>query len=197
MPNDNIARLIKSIREHRERFVSFCRSLSDEELRRPVPDSTWLVKDFVAHLGTLDIQLARWFNGIHEGRTDAAALSEDGRPFDIDAWNNAEVDRRRDWPLDKVLAEADSNREKLIEVMGRLEDADGERVVHFSGDNKRDAADIPFKLFLTGWARHDPIHVADMLKALPERADDPELRQWLDDPAVKWYQSVMSGPPRR
>ena len=52
-------------------------------------------------------------------------------------------------------------------------------------------------LFLFGLARHDNIHAADMLKALPERADDPELKAWLDDPAVKWYQDAMSGPPKR
>ena len=58
-------------------------------------------------------------------------------------------------------------------------------------------ADVPFKLFLFGLARHDNIHAADMLKALPECADDPELKAWLDDPAVRWYQDAMSGPPRR
>jgi hypothetical protein len=69
--------------------------------------------------------------------------------------------------------------------------------VHFTGDNKRDPADIPFKLFLQGLTRHDPIHVADMVKALPERAEAPELKAWLNDTVVQWYQTTMSGPARR
>ena len=52
------------------------------------------------------------------------------------------------------------------------------------------------ELFLQGWARHDPIHVADMIKALPERAEDPQLKEWLDDSVVKWYQQTMGGPAR-
>ena len=29
-----------------------------------------------------------------------------------------------------------------------------------------------------GLARHDPIHVADMIKALPERGEDPDIKAW-------------------
>lgn len=197
MTSESVQRLIVSIRAHRERFEGFCRSLSGEELQRPVPGSAWIVQDFVSHLATLDTQLKRWFDGVREGRLDEAARDAGGRPFDIDKWNDAEVEQRRGWPLEKILAEAAANRERLIAAMERLEDEHIERVVHFGGDNKRDPADVPFKLFLMGWARHDPIHVADMLKALPERAGDAALQAWLDDPAVKWYQSAMAGPPRR
>ena len=61
---------------------------------------------------------------------------------------------------------------------------------------KREAVKLPLKLWLMGWAQHDPIHVADMLKALPERADDPALRAWIDNPFVAGYQKAMSGPAR-
>ena len=47
---------------------------------------------------------------------------------------------------------------------------------------------------MSGLARHDPIHVADMVKALPERAEEPEIKAWLDDTVVKWYQRAMAGP---
>jgi hypothetical protein len=47
-------------------------------------------------------------------------------------------------------------------------------------------------VFLSGWAQHDPIHVADMLKALPERAADAELKAWLDSPFVSGYQAIMN-----
>src|SRR5438093_1006232 len=40
MASDTIDRLTEKFRTNRERFEAFCRSLSDEELERPVPDST-------------------------------------------------------------------------------------------------------------------------------------------------------------
>ena len=197
MASDTIDRLTDKFRTNRERFEAFCRSLSDEELERPVPDSTYRVKDFASHLATLDTELVRWFEAVREGRSDEPSRSADGSRFDVDKWNDAVVAERRDWSLDQIFVEAASNRERLLSALEALDDEAIERTVHFSGDNKRPPADVPFKLFLYGLTRHDPIHVADMLKALPERADDPELKAWLDDPAVKWYQVAMSGPPKR
>jgi hypothetical protein len=36
-----------------------------------------------------------------------------------------------------------------------------------------------------------------MLKALPELADDPDIKAWVDNPFVAGYQKAMAGPPRR
>jgi len=64
MPSETIERLAGRFREHRRRFEEFCRSLSEEELSRAVPDSAWTVKDFASHLGTLDAELIRWFDAV-------------------------------------------------------------------------------------------------------------------------------------
>lgn len=197
MTSESVERLIRMFRDNRERFVAFCGSLSEEELARPVPNSTWQVKDFVSHLATLDTEITRWFESVMAGDTKGPGQNPDGTRFDIDQWNDAAIAERKGWTLDQIFTEAAPNREKMLETLARMTDEQIEQVVHFPGDNKRDPADVPFKLFLFGLARHDPIHVADMLKALPERADDADLRAWLDDPAVKWYQDAMSGPPRR
>lgn len=197
MTSESVQRVIHMFRSNRERFEAFCRSLSEEELGRPVPNSTWQVKDFAAHVATLDTELVRWFEAVISGNTKEPALSADGTPFDVDQWNDAAIERRKDWSLEQIFAEAGPNRERLLDTLSQMTDEQIEQVVHFGGDNKRDPADVPFKLFLFGLARHDPIHTADMLKALPERAEDAELKAWLDDPAVKWYQDAMSGPPRR
>ena len=195
--SETVQHVIQSIREHRERFERFCRSLSEEELSRPVPDASWVVKDFVSHLGALDPEMARSFEASAGGRPEEASRTAEGLPFDLDAFNDARVAERRQWPLDRILEEASRNRAALIETLERLTDEEIARMAHFGGDTKRSAADLPLKVFLLGWARHDPIHAADMLKALPERASDPELAAWVDDPVVKGYQQAMSGPPRR
>jgi hypothetical protein len=197
MPSETIDRITQQFRTNRDRFEAFCRSLSDEELSRPVPDSTWTVKDFVSHLATLDTELIRWFEAVRKGTTDEPARSADGSRFDVDKWNNGVVAERSAWSLDQIFEEATRNRKRLLAALHTLDDAKIEQTVRFPGDNKRPPADIPFKLFLFGLARHDNIHSADMLKALPERVEDPDLKAWLDDPAVKWYQDAMSGPPKR
>jgi len=197
MPSETIERLAQQFRSNRERFEAFCRSLTDEELERPVPNSTYRVKDFASHLATLDPELVRWFEGVREGRSDEPSRSADGSPFDVDTFNDALVAERRGWSLDQIFEEAAGNRKQLLSALEALDDEAIERTVHFPGDNKRPPADVPFKLFLFGLTRHDNIHAADMLKALPERLDDQELKVWLDDPAVKWYQNAMAGPPNR
>jgi Mycothiol maleylpyruvate isomerase N-terminal domain len=197
MTSETIEGLVQQFRTNRTRFQAFCFSLSDEELERPVPNSTYRVKDFASHLATLDTELIRWFEAVREGKADEPRRSADGSPFDVDKWNDAAVAERRDWSLTQIFDEAAENRTHLLEALRELEDEHINQIVHFAGDNKRPPADIPFKLFLAGLSRHDPIHVADMLKALPEHAHDPELQAWLDDPAVKWYQDAMAGPPKR
>jgi hypothetical protein len=184
--------VIETIRTNRARFEAFCYSLTDEQLMRSVPDSTWVVRDFAAHLGTLDTALLNWFGAAGQGGPADATRDADGRPFDVDTFNDAQVAARRDWPLADVFAEAEANRRLLIDAMSQLTDEQIDKDMRFGGDAKRPAADIPLKTFLIGWAHHDPIHAADMLKALPERADDPELRQWLDNPFVLGYQAIMN-----
>jgi hypothetical protein len=183
--------VIDAIIENRRKFEAFCYSLTGEQLDRPVPQSTWIVRDFAAHLDTLDTALLRWFCAA-DGDATAAATADDGTPLDVDAFNDAQVASRRDWPLERVFAEAAENRAQLIELLGALTQEQIDATIRFGGDAKRKPADIPLKAFLSGWAQHDPIHVADMLKALPERAGDPALKAWLDSPFVSGYQAIMN-----
>ncbi len=189
-----VERVIPVIRENRRKFEEFCYSLSEEELARPVPDSAWIVKDFASHLATLDITFASFIGVVESGGQINMRLDADGAPFSLDAWNDAQVAERREWPIKEIFAEAAANREQLIEALGRLTEEQVSRLMHFT-DPKRGEADFPLKAFLIGWAQHDPIHTADMLKALPERADDCELTSWLANPFVTGYQKSMNAVP--
>ena len=198
MPAPTAERVITTIKDERVRFEAFCRSLTAEELERMVPpDEKWSVKDFAAHLGSLDTEMIRWFDGVASGDPNQPTIGADGTSFNIDHWNDRIVAKRHDWTLDQIFEEAATNRAKLIVSLEKLSEENVESIAHFGGDNKRPGADIPLKLFLLGWAHHDAIHVADMLKALPERADDAELKAWLTHPAVAWYQNAMAGPAVR
>lgn len=198
MPGETVDRVIPTIEKERVRFETFCRSLSAEELERMVPpDNKWSVKDFAAHLSTLDTEIQRWFDGVVSGDPNQPVRNLDGTRFNIDNWNDRVVAERHDWTLDQIFAEAADNRTKLIETIRKLTEEHVNTITRFAGDNKRPPAEIPLKLFVLGWAHHDAIHVADMLKALPERAEDPELKEWLNHPAVNWYQNAMAGPAVR
>jgi hypothetical protein len=191
--SETIEAIVAAIVENRRKFEAFCYSLSEEQLNRPVPQSTWIVRDFAAHLDTLDRAIVGWLRALASGGDSLdSTRNEDGSAFDVDEFNDAQVAERRSWPLQRIFGEATANRTELIEGLRALTDEQIDRPMHFGGDAKRKGGDIQLKLFLGGWAQHDPIHVADMLKALPERADDPELRAWLDNPFVAGYQSIMN-----
>ncbi len=192
--NDTIEQLIPVIRENRRRFEEFCLSLSEEELARAVPDSTWIVKDFASHLATLDTVFNRYMGTLERGGQFSMTQDADGAPFDLDVWNDAEVAGLRSRSIRQIFEDAATNREQLITALSRLDEEHVARLMHFS-DPKRGTADFPLKAFLVGWAQHDPIHVADMLKALPERADDADLKAWLANPFVSGYQASMSTKP--
>ncbi|MEX0749851.1 MAG: maleylpyruvate isomerase N-terminal domain-containing protein [Dehalococcoidia bacterium] len=185
--------IVTAIVENRRRFEAFCYSLSEDELNRPVPNSTWIVRDFASHLDTLDRAIIGWLRALAaDGESLDATRNADGSAFDVDAFNDEHVAERRAWPTSRVFEEAEQNRRELIDGLRALTDEQVERPMHFAGDAKRRPGDLPLKTFLVGWAQHDPIHVADMLRALPERVNDVELRKWLDNPFVAGYQAIMN-----
>ena len=184
---------IESLGDARARLERFARSLTEEELTRPVPGSTWRVKDFIAHTATLDAAYIGWFTAL-AGDPDRGGHR--GSPgFDVDHFNDVAVAERRDRSVEAILAEAVTVRARLIAAVERLTDAQLDAIIRFGGDRKRSPVDLPLGQFLPGWARHDAIHVADMLKALPERRNDPEIVAWLGRAelaaSISAYQKAM------
>ena len=192
--HEAVAQLIPLIQENRRKFQEFCYALSEEELARPVPNTTWTVKDYATHLATLDIVFTEYLGLVQAGGQVDLRFDVNGAPFNLDAWNDAQVAERHDWSIQQIFAEAATNREKLIETVGRLTGDQLGRSMHFT-DPKRGEADFPLRAFLLGWAQHDPIHAADMLRALPERSGDSELDAWLANPFVTGYQASMNAAP--
>jgi len=156
---------IAGLTEERARVERFARSLTAEELVRPVPGTGWTVSDFVAHV------------------------------FDVDRFNESAVSARRGRSVEDNLAEGASLRDRLVAVIERFTDDTLDSVIRFGGDRKRPPVDLPLGQFLMSWTRHDAIHVADMLKALPERRHDPEIVAWLGRPevaaSISAYQKAM------
>lgn len=185
--------IVNQIAAERERFERFCRSLSEEELWRPVPESTWVVKDFISHLATIDLPVAAWFSTI-QGRP--VARTEAGEAWDVDRFNDEQVAKRRERAVEEILAEAATARTAMIAMLDRFTEEQVAGTTRFGGDSKRPASEVQVLRYLQGWARHDVIHVADMLKALPERREDPPIVTWFAEPGVRtvvgFYQKAMA-----
>jgi len=185
--------IVDRLTDERARLERFARSLTDEELARAVPGSVWTVKDFIAHVATLDAAYLGWFIAL-AGDSDPG--NHRGSPgFDVDHFNESAVAERRGRSVDDILDEAVTLRTRLITVVERFSDGQLDATIRFGGDRKRPPVHLPLSRFLPGWACHDAIHVADMLKALPERRHDPQIVDWLERPdlaaSISSYQKAM------
>ena len=186
----DVAVIIAEIDADRARFETFSRSLSLEELGRPVPNSSWIVKDFISHLATIDRTVEVMFRAVHNG-TQGAPSSGSGLAGGIDDWNDKRVAERREKTVDEILAEGALARASLEDAMAQFSQSDLDYEMSFGGDSKRPPSKVQMGQYLRGWAKHDPMHALDMMRALPER-QSPELDAWFDDPAIRRYQAAMN-----
>lgn len=175
--------LLAEMADHRVRFEAFCRSLTAEELATPVPDAPWTAFDYIAHLATIESLINPWLGamtGVAAPPPEVAPPS----PFDLDDWNEAIVARRSGRSLDEIFQEAAANREQYAAIIRGLTDEQLDSKIPFGGDRR--AVDLPPVMVplidvLTGIALHDPMHTQDMLRALPERRNDPAVAGWLEN----------------
>lgn len=171
--DERLLRVVETTDRNRQAFERFCRSLSPGELERPIPESHWLVRDYVAHLASIDIWMYEWFDALAAGRR-FVPRGDDGGPFNIDTWNDARVQERRGRPLDELLAEAANTRARLYETFPRF--TNETLTSDFDFRERR----VSFIEYLELWTLHDPAHAFDMLRALPEQRQVPWVREWID-----------------
>lgn len=162
---------------NRARFNSICRSLSSDELVAPIAGTHWRVRDYIAHLATIDTWVGNWFTKWANGE-EYNFREADGTPVNIDAWNETRIVERKDAPLEDLLAEAAQNRIRIERTMTRFSGELLERQFRFG------ASKISFLRYLQLLVAHDPAHTADMLKGLPDRESDPVLVAWLAEHGV-------------
>jgi uncharacterized damage-inducible protein DinB len=173
--------IVDELARHRVQFEHLCRSLSDEELRAAIPQSHWTVRDYIAHLCTIDGLIAAGFGpmvGLEFPQPEVPLP----RPFDIDDWNEAAVRSREGTSIDDLLSEGRMHRERMAAAIGRMTDAELDQVIAYGGDRKTlNLAPSRVRLggLLWGIAIHDPTHTADILRALPGRQGESWITEWL------------------
>ena len=173
--------IIAELDRHRVQFEHLCRSFTAGELATKIPRSHWSVKDYVAHLATIDALIASNF-GAMVGVQAPPPVVPVPQPFDIDDWNDLAVEARKDKSLEELLTEAASHRANLVAAIERMSDAQLDMVISYGGDRKTlGLAPTPVRFGGLLWAIaiHDPTHAQDMLEALPGRAGEAWLGEWL------------------
>jgi hypothetical protein len=173
--------IVDELARHRHQFEAFCRLLSDAELEALVPESPWTVRDYIAHLATIDGLIAPSF-AVAAGVTDIPPSDiAAGTPFDIDDWNATAVEARAGRTVEEMLDEAAVNRANYVRAIEALSDAALDAEVQFGARRATGLPDVPVPLREVLWAIavHDPNHTSDILRALPHRAEEPFVREWL------------------
>jgi uncharacterized protein (TIGR03083 family) len=97
---------VGALRRERSQLLSFCRDLSDADWQMPSAAVGWRVQDVVAHMGSA-----------YRALFGPAAL-ELMRSKDIERTNDLLVDRRRDWPPSRVIAEYERWSQVMLRLMG-------------------------------------------------------------------------------
>ena len=179
--NPRVQLIIDELARHRHQFEPFCRSLSEEELAARIPGSSWTVKDYIAHLGTIDGLIAYNFQRFVGLDVVPAPDIPVGRPFDIDDWNDAAIRARRPATVEQLLDEATWHRAHLVRCLSAMDDTHLDMLIPFGSRRATGLPDVPVKLRSVLWAIavHDPNHTQDILRAIPRRAGVPFVAEWL------------------
>jgi hypothetical protein len=179
--NPRVQLIVDELARHRHQFEAFCRMLSEAELAAIVPGAPWTVHDYIAHLATIDGLIAPTF-GAAAGVTDIPLMEIPvTAPFDIDDWNADAVEARRGASVEELLAEAAMHRADFVRAIEGLHDAALDAEVQFGSRRASGLPDAPVPLREILWAIavHDPNHTSDILRALPNRAEEPFVKEWL------------------
>ena len=177
-----VSELVQEMDRHRERFEAFCLSLTDRELATSIPGAPWTVHGYIAHLATIEALINPWFGAMAGIRDIKPPEVPPGQPFDLDDWNEAIVGRRAGHTVEELLAEAAGRRADYVRCLSAMTSALLDSEVPFGGDRKViDLPPVPVRLDRLLWAigLHDPMHMQDILRALPERERDANVRKWL------------------
>ena len=173
--------ILDEFARHRVQFEHLCHSLSPEELATAIPDSHWTVKDYIAHLCTIDGLIAPGFSHM-VGLTAPLPDTTIPAPFDIDDWNEAAVRARASASIDDLLAESATHRTNLSAAIAKMTDEQLDAIIPYGGDRKTlnlEKSMVRFGGLLWAIAIHEPTHTRGILRALPRRREEVWVQEWL------------------
>ncbi|MBN1935425.1 MAG: ClbS/DfsB family four-helix bundle protein [Anaerolineae bacterium] len=121
----NKAKLLELAQTERQRFTTLIGTLSQAQMLQPVVQGLWSVKDIVAHLTAWEERMVRWLNQMRRGETAFGDWKE------IDVLNAEAFEERKDWPLERVLADSERSFSQAIELVQSVPEAEWLAEVQF------------------------------------------------------------------
>ena len=148
-----VARLQKGIGKTKAVFEAI--SPAQWETVRYEEPYPWTVRDMLAHFVSAEEGLLRIAQDIAAGGPGAP------EGFDYDAYNAAEQKRLADVPPEKLLADLTAARQRTIEWVKSLQEADLDRVGRHPA-----LGEIDLETFINAIYGHQLLHMRDLMQAL-------------------------------
>ena len=167
--------------------------VSEEQLNRP-SQSTWLVRDYIAHLRDHRRRpSARCTAPYTPAKTPASATRDGARLRCRPVERISRVQARRREVVDELLLEAATTRTELRQAARRPHGGGHQQEDQVPGRQPRARPlEIELRAYLRGWCKHDPMH-ARRHDARRPRGHQRRLRAGSIDPVVTMYQKAMNG----
>lgn len=127
MTKREIEQHLKASRAELEALMA---SLSEADLARTSRAEAWTVKDLLAHLASAESGIHAVIQRIRKGDTQLRA------GFDLNIWNQRQVEKRRDAAVSDFQAELRASREGTWQLLAEVPEADFPlRGIHSSGED--------------------------------------------------------------
>ena len=111
--------LIAELNTDRAKLLDLVARL-DEAHAQTIVYGDWRVQDILAHIASGEKGTLTYAKMVAAGRPMGASMS-DGEPFDLDRWNQAQVNKRRSKSLQEIVVELNANRKATLEYMSGLD----------------------------------------------------------------------------
>lgn len=174
--------IVEELEANRAMFEALVRACRPPSLERRVPNGDWTVAEVVAHVAAADLLTIRQLTTLLGVEPAAGRREPPVEPgHDLDAWNLTQVQRRAGRTAEALLAEMEGHREEALRLLRLLPEGAGAREVPYPGDRQRAGGQVPLRLWLQAWSKHDMVHARDILRALPELGRSSDFQSWLAD----------------
>jgi len=107
--------LVDKLAATREEILQIIEGLAEGTLTWQPGDSRWSIKETLAHLASSEESHRQMAQAIAAGQT------MDVPDFDLDAWNAAQVAKRRQRSIDEILEEMAAERQRTLSALQDLE----------------------------------------------------------------------------
>jgi uncharacterized damage-inducible protein DinB len=110
-----IQTLIDKLAAAREKILQTIEGLDEKALTWQPGDGRWSIQETLAHLASSEESHRQMAQAIAAGQT------MDVPDFDLDAWNAAQVAKRRQRSIDEILEEMAAERQRTLSALQDLE----------------------------------------------------------------------------